>query len=115
MYQERVKKYYDYTLNLYKLFWHGDTYAVHYGIWDESTKSLHDALLNANKFLADRTDIKSGEKALDAGCGVGGSAFWLAKKRGAYVVGITISQKKYYPTEYLLQKNRYQRVLKSFN
>ena len=94
MYQKKVKKYYDYTLNLYKLFWHGDTRAVHYGIWDESTKNLHDALLNTNKILADKADIKPGEKVLDAGCGVGGSAFWLAKNRGAHVVGITISQKQ---------------------
>jgi len=94
MYQDKVKAYYDYTINLYKVFWHGDTRAVHYGIWDGHTKNLHDALLNTNKFLADETKIKQGDKVLDAGCGVGGSIFWLVKNRGIRGVGITISDKQ---------------------
>lgn len=94
MYQKTVKTYYDYTLNLYDFFWHGDTGAVHYGIWNSTTKSLHDALLNTNIFLADQANIHTGEKILDAGCGVGGSAFWLAKNKGAFVQGITISEKQ---------------------
>jgi len=28
---------------------------------------------------------------LDAGCGVGGSAIWLAREKGAHVTGITIT------------------------
>lgn len=94
MYQEQVKAYYDYTLNLYKVFWHGETRAVHCGIWDERTRNLREALLNTNKFLADSADIKPGDKVLDAGCGVGGSAFWLAKERGTRVDGITISERQ---------------------
>jgi cyclopropane fatty-acyl-phospholipid synthase-like methyltransferase len=39
--------------------------------------------------LADRAGIQPGERVLDAGCGVGGSSFWLAQQRGAEVVGIT--------------------------
>lgn len=92
MYQDKVKKYYDYTVNLYEKFWHGDTYAVHYGIWNDSTKNLHEALLNTNKFLAEEAGIRIGNRVLDAGCGVGGSAFWLAKNKGVDVVGITISE-----------------------
>src|SRR5262249_8240365 len=33
-------------------------------------------------------------RVLDSGCGVGGSAFWLARNIGADVVGITISQRQ---------------------
>jgi len=94
MYQNKVKTYYDYTLGLFRLFWHGDTRAVHYGIWDESVKNFQGALLNTNKFLAEKANIRPGEKVLDAGCGVGGSAFWLVKNKGVYVVGITISEKQ---------------------
>lgn len=94
MYQDRVKKYYDYTINLYKIFWHGDTRAIHYGIWDKKTKNLKEALLNTNKFLADQVNIKSSERVLDAGCGVGGSAFWLVKNKDVNVVGITLSEKQ---------------------
>lgn len=92
MYKETVQKYYDYTLPFYRLFWHGYTRAVHYGIWDKETKNLKESLLNTNQVMADTANIKLGEKVLDAGCGVGGSAFWLAKNRGANVRGITISQ-----------------------
>jgi len=92
--QSEIKKYYDYTVKPYEIFWHGDTYAVHCGIWDNQTKNLHDALLNTNKFLADRANIKSGDKVLDAGCGVGGSIFWLVKNKGVQAVGITISEKQ---------------------
>jgi len=51
-------------------------------------------LLNTNKFLAEQADIKPGERVLDAGCGVGGSAFWLAKNRGVHVTGITLSERQ---------------------
>ncbi|MEK7118311.1 MAG: class I SAM-dependent methyltransferase [Patescibacteria group bacterium] len=91
VYRKKIEDYYDYTLNFYKLFWHGDTRAVHYGIWDEQTKNLRDALFDMNKFLAEKANIRRGEKVLDAGCGVGGSAFWLVENLGAQVVGITIS------------------------
>lgn len=94
MYKDEVKDYYDYTINLYKVFWHGDTRAVHCGIWDKDTKNLHEALLNTNKFLADQANIKSGDKVLDAGCGVGGSVFWLLKNKSIRAVGITISKKQ---------------------
>lgn len=95
MNQETLKAYYDYTLPLYRMFWHGDTRAIHYGMWDASTHTLKDALLNTNKVLAERVGVQSNERVLDAGCGVGGSAFWLARNRGARVVGITLSEKQY--------------------
>lgn len=45
--------------------------------------------------LAEKANIQHGEKVLDAGCGVGGSAFWLAKNRGAHVTGITLSERQF--------------------
>ncbi len=95
MYQDTIEDYYNYTLPFYKVFWHGNTRAIHYGIWDESTRSFQDALLNTNKTLANMAGVQSGERVLDAGCGVGGSAFWLARQRGATVVGVTISEKQF--------------------
>jgi tocopherol O-methyltransferase len=38
--------------------------------------------------------VKAGERVLDAGCGVGGSSLWLAKERGAEVVGITLAARQ---------------------
>ncbi|MFK5855089.1 MAG: methyltransferase domain-containing protein [Bacteroidota bacterium] len=97
-----IADYYNQTLNHYQNWWRLDNnLAVHYGIWDDSTRNFQDSLANTNKVLMDIADIKSGEKILDAGCGVGGSAFYLAKKRRAIVTGITLSEKQF---EYATQK-----------
>jgi len=92
---EHIAEYYDKTLPFYKTFWHRDkSYALHYGFWDKTTKSLSEALLNENRFLAGLTEIKPKETILDAGCGVGGSAIWLAKNFDVKVWGITISRRQ---------------------
>ncbi len=92
--KEVIQKYYDYTVPFYKLFYHGNTNAVHYGFWESSVKNHQEALLNVNKFLAETVGIKSDDAILDAGCGIGGSAIWLAKNYNVKVVGITISEKQ---------------------
>ena len=87
-----VAAYYDYTTPFYKFFWHKGTNGIHYGLWKKDTKNLFEAILEMNRTLADMAGIGLGTKVLDAGCGVGGSAVWLAKNRGAEVTGITLSQ-----------------------
>ncbi len=93
---KKIVKYYDYTLPFYKKFWYkdSDSYAIHYGLWESDTKTLDEALINTNKFLAKIVGIKSSNIILDAGCGVGGSSIWIAKNFGAHVVGITLSKKQ---------------------
>jgi cyclopropane fatty-acyl-phospholipid synthase-like methyltransferase len=92
--QNRVIDYYDYTIPFYKMFWHKGTNALHYGLWDANTRTLSEALINSNKVLSEIADIKESDSVLDAGCGVGGSALWLAKNKGSKVTGITISEKQ---------------------
>ena len=93
---KEIAEYYDVTLPYYRRFWHSDpeSNALHYGFWEPGTKTLKEALINQNRFSADAAEIKKGEKVLDAGCGVGGSSLWIAQNRGAYVVGITLSQRQ---------------------
>lgn len=93
---KQIAEYYDKTLPFYKIFWHGDdeSYALHYGFWDKDTKSVKEALLNENKFLADILKISFDIKILDAGCGIGGSTIWLAKNFDVSVAGITLSEKQ---------------------
>jgi cyclopropane fatty-acyl-phospholipid synthase-like methyltransferase len=87
---DAVAAYYDETWREYRCFWLNETtLSVHFGYFDETTCSHADSLLNMNRVLADRADIRPGERVLDAGCGVGGSSFWLAQQRSADVVGIT--------------------------
>ena len=89
-----IARYYDYTLPYYDNFWHGHTNAVHYGFADETTVTHHDELINTNRFLARAAAIEEGERVLDAGCGIGGSALWLAQTFGATVHGVTLSPRQ---------------------
>jgi len=107
MNKKTIADYYDYTIPFYRFFWHknAESYALHYGFWEKDTKNLEEALLNTNRFLAKKAQIKPGDLVLDAGCGIGGSAIWLAKNLGANVVGITISKKQVDKAKELAIKN----------
>lgn len=90
-----IADYYNQTLNHYQRWWHLDkSLAVHYGFWDKDTKTFHKALENTNRYLLQIADVKLNERILDAGCGVGGSCFFLAKERKAKVTGISLSEKQ---------------------
>ncbi|MBV9059187.1 MAG: methyltransferase domain-containing protein [Pseudonocardiales bacterium] len=92
---DAIVGYYDQTWLDYRLLWlNPDNLAVHFGYADENTRSHTDALKNMNRVLADRVQVKAGDRILDAGCGVGGSALWLAKERRAEVVGITLAARQ---------------------
>jgi len=92
---DAIVGYYDQTWLDYRLLWlNPDNLAVHFGYTDETTRTHTDALKNMNRVLADRVQIKPGERVLDAGCGVGGSSLWLAKERGVDVVGITLAARQ---------------------
>jgi tocopherol O-methyltransferase len=70
--------------------WAGDSLGFHFGLADESTRSLAESLLNSNEYLASRANIQAGTRVLDAGCGIGGSAIWLAQHKAARVTGVTL-------------------------
>lgn len=105
--KKKIAQYYDITLPYYRLFWHRDSEsnALHYGFWEEDTKTVKDALINENRFLAELAGITTGTKVLDAGCGIGGSAIWLAKNKGASVVGITLSERQLEKARELAEKH----------
>jgi tocopherol O-methyltransferase len=91
--QEDIISYYDTCETNYRRWWDLDrSLAMHAGFWDETTKTLHQALMRENEILADIAKIKPGEHVLDAGCGVGGSSLYLASQRKAHVTGITLSK-----------------------
>jgi tocopherol O-methyltransferase len=86
-----VQSYYDQTWLDYRMMWLNRTNrAIHFGYWDENTRSHSESLLNTNRVLADRAQFKPGELALDAGCGVGGTAMFLAENHGVRVMGVTV-------------------------
>ncbi len=90
----KIEKYYDDSTFFYRYLWgNKKNLAMHFGFWDKDTKNLNDSLINENRYVAKALEIKKGEKVLDAGCGVGGTAIWIAENYGSDVTGITITGK----------------------
>ena len=90
-----VARYYDVTEQQYRRMWQlQKSRSLHYGLWDDSTKNFHEALLNTNKVLANLARINSTDIVLDAGCGIGGSSLWLAANKKCTVTGISLSAKQ---------------------
>lgn len=87
---DAIIAYYDETRWDYSQLWFKrNRREIHFGYYDEHAKNHHDALANLNRVMADLVDIGPQDRVLDAGCGQGGSAAWLAEQRGSRVVGIT--------------------------
>ncbi len=90
-----IEDYYDQTEVHYRMHWKlEEGMGLHYGIWDDTTKNLSEAVLNSNKQLMELGGIGKGHLVLDAGCGIGGSSIYLAKMQGCQVKGITLSKKQ---------------------
>ncbi len=86
-----VVTYYTDTVWDYLLFWmNSKTLAMHYGYWDKTVSSHDASLLRLNEVIADTLSLKNSDYVLDAGCGLGGSALWVAEHRGCKVLGISI-------------------------
>ncbi len=69
----------------------GEGGAMHYGHHDSPEAPHLGSLTRMNEVLAALVGVAAGDRVLDAGCGVGNSAFWLARERGAAVLGISLS------------------------
>lgn len=90
--KQKVINYYNATHIDYRALWTGtDDLAVHFGYYDERATNHREALMRINEVLADLITVSSEDKVLDAGCGYGGSAMWLAENFGSEVTGITLS------------------------
>jgi tocopherol O-methyltransferase len=86
-----IEEYFVTCENAYKDFWDLDhSGLMSLGFWNKETKNLREALAYQNEVMASKAGIKAGDLVLDAGCGVGGSAVYLAKKVGCKVKGITL-------------------------
>ncbi|TSC61401.1 MAG: UbiE/COQ5 family methyltransferase [Parcubacteria group bacterium Athens0416_74] len=110
---QRVIQYYDATHIDYRALWTGgDNRDVHFGYYDEKARTHRQALARLNEVLAEAARISQEDMVLDAGCGYGGSAMWLAETYGCNVEGITLSPlqaergKRYIHERHLEQKVR---------
>jgi tocopherol O-methyltransferase len=84
---DHIRKHYDRLSFLYRFLW-GEH--LHHGYWDND-QSAPEAQVRLMEVLAERAGVVRGSHVLDIGCGVGGSAFWLAKHFDCQVTGLTIS------------------------
>jgi tocopherol O-methyltransferase len=94
-YKQDIADYYKQTQDHYKIWWKLDKgLSLHYGLWEEGTNDFVTALGNTNKKMAALAKVTEGAKVLDAGCGVGGAAIYLAKNLKANCIGITLSEEQ---------------------
>lgn len=87
-----IVSYYKRTIGAYGV-WGED---MHYGYWEKGDilkKGLgaqYIATRRMNEKVVEKLNITEKDYVLDAGCGVGGNAIWLAKTFGCKVMGISI-------------------------
>ncbi|HEY5773788.1 MAG TPA: methyltransferase domain-containing protein [Chitinophagaceae bacterium] len=94
-YHKNIVDYYAASENAYKDSWDLDnSLAIHYGYWDERVKSFPQSLLRMNEVMMEAANIKSSDRILDAGCGIGGSSIFLGEKMGCNVAGISLSERQ---------------------
>jgi tocopherol O-methyltransferase len=84
---DHIRKHYDRLSFLYRFFW-GEH--LHHGYWD-ADQSPAQAQVRLMERLAEQAQVPLGASVLDIGCGLGGSAFWLAQQFDCKVTGLTIS------------------------
>jgi cyclopropane fatty-acyl-phospholipid synthase-like methyltransferase len=90
-----IVRYYDTLEPDYRYMWNlGRNVAMHFGYWDAATRSLPEALERENAVLAELARVRRGDRVLDAGCGIGGSAIYLAREHDCRVTGVTLSAKQ---------------------
>ena len=100
--REAIRDHYDRLSGLYLEFW-GEH--LHHGLFDEGASPAA-AQVRLVEHVAARTGIASGERVLDVGCGLGGSARWLAEQLACPVLGITISPVQAAMARELTQRRR---------
>jgi tocopherol O-methyltransferase len=91
---DKIRAHYSGLTDVSYLDWGGETLGFHFGLANADTATREDSLVNSTRFLAERARVDATTTVLDAGCGVGGSSIWLARERGATVVGITLSPRQ---------------------
>jgi ubiquinone/menaquinone biosynthesis C-methylase UbiE len=66
--------------------------AIRIPLWLPGTRTLEEAMLHAHVYMAKAAKPTKGRQILDAGCGLGSTAFWLAKSFAVRVVGVSNSE-----------------------
>lgn len=85
---QRIADFYDTSTQLWLDVW-GEH--MHHGYYTDQSKSHAQAQIDLIERLLDFGGVSRADQILDIGCGVGGSARYLARKYDAQVLGVTLS------------------------
>ncbi len=85
--KSEIRSHYNLTTLFYRLLWGRH---IHHGLWS-GTETPSVAQQRLTETLAGEAAIRSGERVLDVGCGMGSSSIHLAKRLDCEVTGVTIS------------------------
>ncbi len=85
---EKIREHYDVASPYYTKLW--GTH-LHHGYYESNLETKEEAAENLVRLLVERAGLVRGARVLDVGCGVGGSAIWLAENFDCEVTGISIS------------------------
>jgi tocopherol O-methyltransferase len=92
---EFLEQFYDdWSDNLLQINFINETLAIHFGYYTKGIKTMYQAVFNMNDYIAELLHLqnKKNTTILDAGCGIGGSSIYLAKKYpNVTFTGITIA------------------------
>jgi len=90
--ENKVISYFEGTRWDYRHLWRSDkTGALHFGYYDWRTRGHVASLRRMTSYLASLVGVEAGDYVMDAGCGLGGCAIWLAQNRGCRVTGVNIT------------------------
>jgi tocopherol O-methyltransferase len=85
---DKIQEHYDIASPYYQKLWGNH---LHHGYYETGRESKEEAAEKLIELLAERSRLSYGSRVLDVGCGMGGSAIWLAENLGCEVTGISIS------------------------
>jgi tocopherol O-methyltransferase len=83
-----VIDYFEKTQLFYEILWMtGDSYAMHFGIWDGNVRNITEAQQRENELVGQELQLSSDDTVLDAGCGLCGTGIWMARNIWCHVTG----------------------------
>ncbi len=89
---DETQRYYDGPADeIYRRLWQDN---VHMGTWTGPDDTLQTAMDRTNHIMAEQAGIQPGVEVLDAGCGYGATAIFLAREYGCRVTGQNISERE---------------------
>ena len=91
--RKNIARHYDLGNDFYRL-WLDDSMTYSAALFDRGG-DLETAQARKYEALCDSIALRQGDHVLEVGCGWGGFAEYAARRRGARVKGLTISQKQY--------------------